>query len=154
LGAVAGPISAGLLADRIGFRTASLLVLAAQTVGVALLAASPGMPALVVSSLVIGAALPGIVSLVLGRTQELAEPTAAARRAAWTGATIAFAVGQAAAAYGFSFLFAITGTYAPLFALAAGILALALAVDLAAGRLEPKPQAGRPSAPSGGAGNA
>jgi hypothetical protein len=46
--------------------------------------------------------------------------------------TIAFALGQAIAAYGFSALFAHTaGSYPLLFALAAAALLLALAVDLA-----------------------
>ena len=43
-------------------------------------------------------------------------------------------VGQAAAAYGFSFLFARSGDYGLLFALGAGAIALALLIDLAFAR--------------------
>jgi len=47
--------------------------------------------------------------------------------------TIAFALGQAVAAYGFSALFARTaGSYPLLFAVGATALLLALAIDLAA----------------------
>jgi predicted MFS family arabinose efflux permease len=87
--------------------------------------------------------VPGVVPLVLGRVQELAGPGAHGRTAAWSTATTAFALGQAGAAYAFSFVFAQTGSHAPLFALGAAALALALAVDLAANR---PCRAGSPSA--------
>jgi len=131
LGATVGPVLAGSLADRIGFGPALRLALAAQAAAVALLAIPSGTAGLVVSSIVIGAAVPGAVPLVLGRVHELAPDHDQARRAAWSLATIAFALGQAGAAYGFSFVFARTGGYALLFQLAAGALALALAIDLA-----------------------
>jgi hypothetical protein len=55
------------------------------------------------------------------------------RRRAWTVCTIAFAIGQAAAAYGFSYLFAKTGgAYVMLFVIGAGAFALALLIDVAA----------------------
>ena len=78
--------------------------------------------------------MPGSVSLVLGRVRELAQGEREAQRG-WTFATLAFAVGQAIAAYGFSFLFGRTGSYALLFAMAAAALALALLTDLAVGAL-------------------
>jgi hypothetical protein len=68
---------------------------------------------------------------VLGRVHELIPHDSQAQKAAWSGATAAFALGQAGAAYGFSFLFAETGGYAMLFALGAAALILALAIDLA-----------------------
>ena len=49
-------------------------------------------------------------------------------------ATVAFAVGQALGAWGLSALFARTESYAPLFALGAGFLLAALALDLARAR--------------------
>jgi MFS family permease len=68
---------------------------------------SPRAPAaLGASSLIIGAFVPGIVPLVLGRTHELIPAGGSARQAAWSGATTAFALGQATGAYGLSFLFA------------------------------------------------
>ena len=90
-----------------------------------------GPVALTVSSIVIGAFVPGIVPLVLGRVHELLPP-GDGRKAAWSLATAAFAVGQAAAAYGFSYLFQRTGgDYAPLFILGSAALTLSLAIDLA-----------------------
>ncbi len=62
-----------------------------------------------------------------------------AQRAAWSVTTMAFALGQAAGAYGFSFLFLGGGAYAPLFALAAGALTLALVLDAAARLAAPRP---------------
>jgi predicted MFS family arabinose efflux permease len=135
IGAVAGPMVTGYLADRIGFARALRLALAVQAVAVALPAVVLGVAWLTVSSLVVGAMVPGIVPLVLGRVHELArdEPS---RRTGWSYATTAFALGQAAAAYGFSFLFARSDDgYALLFGLGAAVLALALVIDLAAAAL-------------------
>ena len=78
----------------------------------------------------IGAFVPGVVPLVLGRVNELLPDDAGQRQAAWGLATTAFAVGQAAAAYGFSFLFDQTGSYAPLFAIGGAAMLLALVIDL------------------------
>jgi predicted MFS family arabinose efflux permease len=93
--------------------------------------------ALGVSSLVVGAMVPGVVPLVLGRVLELAPRTGSDGAAAWSMATAAFALGQAAAAYGFSYLVAATGGgYLALFALGAAALFTALVIDLAAARAE------------------
>jgi predicted MFS family arabinose efflux permease len=135
LGAVTGPILAGLLADRVGFKAALRLVFLLQAAGVtlALVPEQPG--ALFVSSLVVGASVPGVVPLVLGRVQELATD-GPMRQAGWSFATTGFAVGQALAAYGFSWLFARSADgYPLLFGLGAACLLAALLVDLAATRL-------------------
>ncbi len=90
-----------------------------------------GAPGLIVSSIFVGAFVPGIVPLVLGRIQELLAHHPAAQKAAWSKATTTFAVFQAAAAYGLSFLFVQTnGNYRLLFVLGGMALALAHAVDL------------------------
>ncbi len=81
----------------------------------------------------IGAAVPGVVPLVLGRVHDLVPDDAEGQRAAWSATTMAFALGQAAGAYGLSFLFAHRGGhYATLFAVGAAALSLALVVDLTA----------------------
>jgi len=135
-GALVGPVLAGYIGDRIGFRLALRLGFVIQAASVALLVLTASPAALIWSSIVIGAFVPGVVPLVLARTQELADRDA--QKAAWSTATTAFALGQAAAAYGFSFLFAETGSYTPLFALAATALAVALILDfLVAGRAGP-----------------
>jgi predicted MFS family arabinose efflux permease len=76
--------------------------------------------------------VPGVVPLVLGRVHELAPPEQT--RAAWSLATIAFAVGQAIGAYGLSWLFASTADYSLLFELGAAAILLALLIDLAFAR--------------------
>jgi predicted MFS family arabinose efflux permease len=132
IGAITGPVLAGGLADRIGFGPALRVALLTQTICVGWLALRTNGFALVVSCVVVGAFLPGSVSLVLGRVRELAHGEGEAQRA-WTFATLAFAIGQAIAAYGFSFLFSRTGSYALLFGLGAAALALAFIIDLAVG---------------------
>src|SRR5918993_1908814 len=132
IGAITGPVLAGGLAHRIGLGPALRAAFLTQTICVGWLALWTNGFALVVSCLVVGAFLPGSVSLVLGRVRELAHDEREAQRA-WTFATLAFAIGQAIAAYGFSFLFSRTGSYALLFGLGAAALALAFIIDLAVG---------------------
>jgi predicted MFS family arabinose efflux permease len=139
LGAMVGPTLAGTLADRIGFRRALRLALLVQAVMVALLLVSTAPAAILASAAVVGAMTPGIVPLTLGRIHALLPPGTEHARAAWGAATIAWAVGQAAAAQGFSFVFARSGSYVLLFAGGAVALLTALAVELA--RRE-RPQAG------------
>jgi predicted MFS family arabinose efflux permease len=147
LGATVGPLCAGALADRIGFRTALRAAFVIQAAAIGALALTSGTAALVVSSVIVGAFAPGIVPLVLGRLHELIADTKG-RTAAWGFATTAFSLGQAGAAYGFSYLFAHSeGGYALLFTLGAGALIVALAIDLAAGTVVAslKPSTDRPS---------
>jgi predicted MFS family arabinose efflux permease len=135
LGAMAGPLLAGALADRIGFRRALWVALALEAVAVALPAATEAAPWLLVSSVIAGAFTPGIVPLVLGRVHELIPADPVAQRAVWSRTTVAWALFQAGAAYFYSWLFGRTGgDYLLLFSLGAGALVLALAIDLLAGR--------------------
>jgi predicted MFS family arabinose efflux permease len=147
LGATVGPLCAGALADKIGFRTALRAAFVIQAVAISALAVTSSNVALVVSSVVVGAFTPGVVPLVLGRVHELVAD-AKGRAATWGFATTAFSLGQAAAAYGFSFLFAHSaGGYTLLFTLGACALIVALAIDLAAGAVVSslKPSPDRPS---------
>ena len=134
LGAMVGPMLAGALADRIGFGPALRLAFGIQAAAVLVPAISRGPAALGASSLIIGAFVPGIVPLVLGRTHELIPAGGSARQAAWSGATTAFALGQATGAYGLSFLFARAGDYDRLFELGASAIVFALLIDLIAAR--------------------
>jgi hypothetical protein len=106
-----------------------------QAITVVVPAVGPNEVALMASSVVVGAMTPGIVALVLGRIHELLRHTPSRQKAAWSKATTSFAVFQALAAYGMSFLFEHTdGDYAILFVLASAALVLALLIDLAAAR--------------------
>ncbi len=139
VGAIIGPLTAGRLGDRIGFAAALQLALAIQAAAVGILAVSAGPVSLTLSSVVVGAFVPGVVALALGRVHELAPRNPELQRRAWVWCTIAFAIGQAVAAYGCSALFALTGgDYRVQFALGASALILALIIDLfAATRLRP-----------------
>lgn len=131
LGAVAGPLACGSLADRIGFRAALRLAYLLQLAAVTLPLADAGAAGLAVSSVLMGAFTPGIVSLVLGRVNEVLAADANAIRQAWSRATISFALMQAVAAYGLSYLFnASGGSYRVLFVAGAAALLLALLIDL------------------------
>jgi predicted MFS family arabinose efflux permease len=132
VGAVAGPVLAGLLADRVGFGPALRLALVAQAAAVAVPVVTAAPVGLALSSLLIGAAVPGIVPLVLGRVHELVPGDPEGQRAAWSVTTMAFALGQAAGAYGLSFLFARGGRYPTLFAVGTAALTLALVIDVTA----------------------
>jgi predicted MFS family arabinose efflux permease len=141
LGAIVGPAAAGAVADRFGFAAAQRFALLMQGLAVAMLLASANPPLLLASSAIAGAFTPGVSALMLGRVNTLATPGSGAARAGWSWATTAWAVGQAAGAYGFSYVFATTGSYAPLFAIGLGLMVLALAADVLAMRARPAPVA-------------
>ncbi len=131
LGAIAGPLVSGHVADTIGFGRALRLAFLIEVVAIALPVFGFGPIGLIVSSVVVGAFTPGIVPLVLGRVHELVPHDLPAQKAAWSAATTSFALLQAAAAYGMSFLFARTGgDYYLLFILGATAVAAALALDI------------------------
>lgn len=132
IGALGGPLLAGTLADRIGFRAALRIGFVVQAAAVAL-ACVGGAGWLALSALIAGAFTPGVVPLALGRLHELLPGHPAAQRRAWGHATMSWALFQAAAAYLDSWLFAQTGSYRLLFVLGSGALVLALATDLLAG---------------------
>ena len=134
LGAIVGPLLSGHLADRVGFAPALRLAFLIEAFAVALPAFSSGPVWLIVSTVVVGAFTPGIVPLVLGRVHELLRHHPAAQKGAWSKATSSFAIAQAFAAYGMSFLFVRSGgDYLLLFALGSCALVLALVVDLVVG---------------------
>jgi predicted MFS family arabinose efflux permease len=131
IGAVVGPLACGHLADRAGYGPALRVAWLMQIVAVAIPAIGAGPVGLMISSVVIGAFTPGIVPLALGRVNELLAHHPTSVKAAWSRATTSFAVMQALAAYGLSFVFSASGGgYAVLFVIGAAALALALAVDL------------------------
>jgi predicted MFS family arabinose efflux permease len=126
LGALLGPLMTGRLADLIGFGRALRCVLVVYIAGVAILAIDQSTTSLVVSSIVVGSAVTGMVPLVLGQTQELVSDPEA-RKSAWGIATATFATGQAGAGYGYSYLFAATNSnFQLLFLLGAVALVMAL----------------------------
>lgn len=137
-GAAIGPVLSGSLADRIGFRPALILAYGLQAAAIAVVALGFGGVWLALSSLIIGAFTPGIVPLVLGRVNELLIHHPALQKAAWRSATTSFAIFQAMAAYGMSFVFSLNGgDYYQLFMIAAGAAAAALLLDVSLGGHRP-----------------
>lgn len=134
IGAVVGPVTVGYLADRVGFLAALRIGYVLQAVFAGAWFFTDHWTVLVLSSLVMGAFVPGCVTLVLGRLRELTAPDPGAQTRGWSIATIAFSVGQAAGAYGLSYLFDVRGDYTLLFACGAGALLLALVLNIVAGR--------------------
>ncbi|MDH6261906.1 YbfB/YjiJ family MFS transporter [Bradyrhizobium sp. BR13661] len=131
LGAIIGPLVTGHLGDRSGFGPGLRAAFLIEAAAVLLPTVSTAPASLIVSSVVIGGFTPGIVPLVLGRIHELVPHASEQQRATWSHATTSFALFQAAAAYGFSWIYANTGgDYLVLFALGGGAAALALAIDL------------------------
>lgn len=131
VGAIAGPLACGAVADRIGYGPTlrGALLLQLLVVLIPVLSATPLL--LGISSFVMGAFTPGIVPLVLGRLREMLPQSPASQRSAWSRATASFALMQAAAAYAMSFVFARSGGQYPLlFMLAAGALAIAFVMSM------------------------
>jgi predicted MFS family arabinose efflux permease len=142
-GALVGPVIGGYLGDRVGFRTALRLAFLLPALCVALPLVSVSAPALAISSFVLGAAVPGTVAIANGRTRELVPDDPAGQGAAWGLCTTSFAMGQALAGYGFSWVFAHSDhSYPILFASAAAALLLALAIDIGVGRSTPRAASG------------
>lgn len=136
VGALAGPVTAGHVGDRIGFGATLRAALLIQAAAVAFPLVSTSTPALWLSSFIVGAFVPGIVAITIGRTRELSRGDTTAQTNAWAYCTTAFAIGQALAGYVFSYIFAHSpDPYPILFALAAAAILLALGLDLLAGTI-------------------
>jgi predicted MFS family arabinose efflux permease len=130
LGALGGPILNGYLADRFGFAPVLRIAYLVEAAAVLMPALSTDTVWLALSSIVVGAFTPGIVPLVLGRVHELLANHPAAHKAAWSKATVSFAIFQAGAAYSLSYLFARTENYRFLFIIGAAALMLAFLINL------------------------
>ncbi len=129
LGALIGPVGVGRIADWIGFQRALLVGVATICVSVGLIVLSSHFFILGASSFSVGALVPGIVTLAVGRTQELAGSHMPTQRKWWGRVTTAFAILQAVAAYGYSFWLSQGGSYTSIFISGLIILLCALAVE-------------------------
>jgi predicted MFS family arabinose efflux permease len=130
LGAVAGPAVAGVLGDWLGVHRCLGWLLLLDAAAVALPLAGSTVALMTVSSLGVGATQMGATALMSARSGELARPEH--RTQTWGWLTISFSIAYAAGGGGMSALFARIGSYYPLFAMAAALLAAsALLVALA-----------------------
>ena len=128
IGAVLGPLLAGIAARHLGWHCSLTLAFLAKALAVALPLLSVAMFSRSLSSLIVGAMIPGIVALTSGRLVELVGP--AAHKQLWGWATAAFAAAQALAGYGMSALYDALGTYSPLFPIGSSLLAGGLVLVL------------------------
>jgi predicted MFS family arabinose efflux permease len=142
LGALAGPLGAGMLADRVGFVSTLRGLYLSQILAFAGLIFWPALPVVAVANFLLGAGVPALVVLVLGRSQFLSRNDAHARRRAWSLATTGYASGQALGAYGFSYAYATIGRYDLLFGVAAVFMAFGfIAGEVSRGQEERKSSA-------------
>ena len=142
LGALLGPIATAACAARWDWHRAVVGGMALKTAAVCIPVALPWLlsaPAPLlqlvaygVSSFIVGALSPGIAALTSGRLLQLVGPLAHKR--VWGYATAAFATAQALSGTGMAWLYAQSHIYQPLFALAAGLLALGTLLAWASGR--------------------
>ena len=140
LGATAGPMLYGILGDRLGLGTATRLALALQIAAAAALVLTHHVAGLLAITFVLGTYPPGIPPLTLGRIRHTLPHDPSAQSAAWSRATTVFALFQALAGYGYSWLFAATGgDHRGLMLIGAAALALALLSDLLLARMAWKP---------------
>jgi MFS family permease len=131
IGATVGPLLTGLLADRVGFARALRVSFIIEAICVAVPALGLGSLWLMASSVIVGAFVTGTVPLVLGRLHEILAHHPARQAASWQTATVGFALFQAVAAYGLSFLFAYSGgNYRLLFLIGTSAMLLALVIDV------------------------
>ncbi len=135
--AVLAPMVAGVAADRFGYGPVLRIIVALMAIGAALPALTHNLVLLTLSAMMAGGLMIGLGSSTSGRTREIVGPEA--HTAAWALQTVAFAIIQAGAAYGFTALLAATGSHALVFALAGTIIAAGLATELVTARMAPPP---------------
>jgi predicted MFS family arabinose efflux permease len=154
LGATAGPMLYGILGDRLGLGTATRLAFVVQIAAAAALVLAHGLAGLLAATFVIGTYPPGIVPLTLGRIRLTLPHDVPAQGAAWSRATTVFALFQALAGYGYSWLFAATGgDHRVPMLVGAAALALALLSDVLLARAAWRPERDRTAARQPAAGD-
>lgn len=135
LGAIAGPVLAGLSADRFGFRRSLVAAFLIKTLAVMIPLLSQSLLLLTLSVFLVGALTPGIVALVSGTAAALTGPGQHGR--AWGLATFTFAVFQALGGYLIAGLYSATGSHLALFTAGATALALGSVASIVILKLNP-----------------
>lgn len=135
LGSLTGPVIYTFVTGRIGLRATLRAGIVVQLLSCVLLLAGESTAFLAAASFLAGVGMPGLVAAFLLRSQQLSGGNVDAHRALWGATTAAFAVGQAIAAFGTSYLLDRFGEggigYPLLFAAGAACLAAAFALDFA-----------------------
>ena len=135
LGSLAGPVLYTFATGKIGLRTTLRAGIIVQLTSCVLLLMGESTAFLAAASFLAGLGMPGMVAAFLLRSQQISEGNVDAHRALWGATTAAFAVGQAIAAFGTSYLLDRFGEggigYPLLFGAGAACLAAAFALDFA-----------------------
>ena len=129
LGGVIGPALAGITARWLGFERALVAAFVLMTLATALPLALTGIAGLGLSSLVVGAMVPAIITLTAGTVHALSP--VARQRQIWGWATLSFAATQAVGGFAMARLYAFAGSYATTIAAGAVILVVATGCSLA-----------------------
>ncbi|HVM33545.1 MAG TPA: YbfB/YjiJ family MFS transporter [bacterium] len=120
LGSLVGPFVGSALGPKFGFQEGILMSLSGMAAANLLAIFSQNPWALALSAFTVGTLAMSIVSLVLGRSGQLAGLDG--QREVWGWMTAAFSLTQALGAYAYTYLFDRTGSYHLLFGISAGVL--------------------------------
>lgn len=135
LGSLAGPVLYTFVTGKIGLRATLRAGIIVQLLSCVLLLTGDSTAFLAAASLLAGLGMPGLVAAFLLRSQQITDGDPVAHRALWGATAGAFAVGQAIAAFGTSYLLDRFGEggigYPLLFGAGAASLAAAFVLDFA-----------------------
>ncbi|KAA5603952.1 YbfB/YjiJ family MFS transporter [Roseospira marina] len=143
VGAILGPLAASVAVRHLGWHRSLCLAYLIKALAVAAPLLSLAVLPRSLSSLLVGAMVPGIVALTSGRLAELVGPHAHKRL--WGQATVVFAVAQALAGYGMTGVYDHLGTFAPLFAIGGAVLVVGFGLVALSPTLGGRAMAGAPS---------
>lgn len=121
IGAIIGPLFAGYLGKRFGWRRSLALGFFIKAAAIAIPLLSITLFWRSASSLIVGIMVTGLVTLTSGRVMELVGP--ASYKRVWGIGAVSFSSAQALSGYGMSALYGILGSYLPLFAIGSLVMA-------------------------------
>lgn len=132
VGAMIGPMAYGWMSDRLGASATSHLMTWLQIGAVMLMMFSTHHLVLMLATLVIGSYPPGVPPITLARLHRILPGDAHGQNIVWSKATTVFALTQALAGYGYSYLFAQSGgDHRILMGVGAAALAMIILSDVA-----------------------
>lgn len=132
VGAMIGPMAYGWMSDRLGASATSHLMTWLQIGAVVLMLFSTHHLVLMLATLVIGSYPPGVPPITLARLHRILPGDAHGQNIVWSKATTVFALTQALAGYGYSYLFAQSGgDHRILMGVGAAALAMIILSDVA-----------------------
>ena len=109
VGAMIGPMAYGWMSDRLGAAATSHLMTWLQIGAVGAMMFSSHHLVLMLATLVVGSYPPGVPPITLARVHRILPGDAHGQNIVWSKATTVFALTQALAGYGYSYLFAQSG---------------------------------------------